>query len=150
MNIQITMASWRGYIGRWGIIIVSDFLTSNLHRVNYENRKEKIKYCYIHINKVIWNYGVSSRLFRPVGSSVRARWIRVASLALRIASRLVIIFSRGINCMSEAEWLGENTKCSATWVGSDLQLGLSKVLRCSLKRCLNWHLIACQRTCANY
>ena len=53
MNIQITMASSQGYIGRWGIIIVSDFLTSNLHRVNYENRKEKIKYCYIHIDKVI-------------------------------------------------------------------------------------------------
>ena len=33
---------------------------------------------------------------------------------MRIESRLEKIFSMGINCMSLAEWLGEDRKCSAT------------------------------------
>ena len=43
-------------------------------------------------------------------------------------------FSMGINIMSLAVWLGEDRKCSAAVVGSDLLLGLSMVRWCSLNR----------------
>ena len=42
-------------------------------------------------------------------------------------SRLENIFSMGINCMSLAVWLGEDRKCFAAVVGSDLASGLSMV-----------------------
>ena len=42
-------------------------------------------------------------------------------------SRLEKIFSMGINCMSFAVWLGEDRKCFAAVVGSDLASGLSMV-----------------------
>ena len=48
-------------------------------------------------------------------------------------SRLEKIFSMAINCMSLAVWLGEDRKCFAAVVGSDLASGLSMVRRCSLK-----------------
>ena len=56
-------------------------------------------------------------------------WIKKASLALRIESRLEKIFSMGINCMSLAVWLEEDRKCSAAAVGLDLVLGLFMVSR---------------------
>ena len=59
-------------------------------------------------------------------------WIKKASLALRMESRLEEIFSMGISCMSLAVWLVEDRKCSAAVVGLDLVLGLSMVRRCSL------------------
>ena len=40
-------------------------------------------------------------------------------------SRLEKIFSMGISCMSLAVWLGEDRKCFAAVVGSDLASGLS-------------------------
>ena len=58
-------------------------------------------------------------MFRPSGSIVLPFWIKKASLALRIESRLEKIFSMGINIMS-AVWLGEDRKCSAAVVGLDL------------------------------
>ena len=73
-------------------------------------------------------------MFRPSGSIVLPFLIKKASLALRMESRLVKIFSMGINIMSLAVWLGEDRKCSAAVVGLDLLLGLSKVRRCSLNR----------------
>ena len=42
-------------------------------------------------------------------------------------SRLEKIFSMGINCMSLVVWLGEDRKCFAAVVGSDLASGLSMV-----------------------
>ena len=51
-------------------------------------------------------------------------WER-ASLALRMESRLENIFLMGINSISLAVWLGEDSKCSAAVVGLDLLLGLS-------------------------
>ena len=45
-------------------------------------------------------------------------------MALRIESRFEKIFSKGINCMSLAVWLGEDRKCSAAIVDLDLLLGL--------------------------
>ena len=63
--------------------------------------------------------------------------IENASLALRIESRLENIFSIGINCMSLEMLWGEERKCSATVVGLDLVLALSKVRRCSLNGLLN-------------
>ena len=58
-------------------------------------------------------------------------WIKKASLALRMESRLEEIFSMGISCMSLAVWLVEDRKCSAAVVGLDLVLGVSMVRRCS-------------------
>ena len=49
-------------------------------------------------------------------------------------SRLEKIFSMGINIMSLAVWLREDSKCSAAVVGLDLLLGLSMVRWCSLNR----------------
>ena len=49
-------------------------------------------------------------------------------------SRLEKIFSMAINCMSLAVWLGEDRKCFAAVVGSDLASGLSMVRQCSLNR----------------
>ena len=47
-------------------------------------------------------------MFRPSGSIVLPFWIKKASLALRMESRLEKIFSMGINIMSLAVWLGED------------------------------------------
>ena len=57
-------------------------------------------------------------------------------------SRLEKIFSIGINCMSLAVWLGEDRKCFATVVGSDLASGLSMVRRCSLNRSFKRRLVS--------
>ena len=57
-------------------------------------------------------------------------------------SRLEKIFSMAIYCMSLAVWLGEDRKCSAAVVGSDLALGLSMVRRCSLKRSFKRRLVS--------
>ena len=59
-------------------------------------------------------------------------------------SRLEDIFSMGINCMSLAVWLVEDRKCSAAVVGLDLvlDLGLSMVRRCSLKRSFKRRLVS--------
>ena len=73
------------------------------------------------------NINVSSRMFRPSGTIVLRFWIKKASLALRMESRLEEIFSMGINCMSLAVWLIEDRKCSAAVVDLDLVLGLSMV-----------------------
>ena len=80
-------------------------------------------------------------MLRPSGSSVLPFWIKKASLALRIESRLEKIFSMGINCMSLAVWL-EDRKCSAAVVGLDWVLGLSIVRRCSLKRSFKRRLVS--------
>ena len=64
-------------------------------------------------------------MFRPSGTIVLPFWIKKASLALRMESRLEEIFSIGISCMSLAVWLVEDRKCSAAVVGLDLALGLS-------------------------
>ena len=50
-------------------------------------------------------------MFRPSGSIVLPFWMKKASLALRMESRLEKIFSMGINTMSLAVWLGEDRKC---------------------------------------
>ena len=63
-------------------------------------------------------------MLRPSGSIVLPFWIKKASLAFRMESRLEKIFSMGINSMSLAVWLGEDRKCSAAVVGLDLLLGL--------------------------
>ena len=73
-------------------------------------------------------------MFRPSGTIVLPFWIKKASLALRMESRLEEIFSMGINYMLLAMWLVEDRKCAAAAVGLDLVLGLSMVRRCSLKR----------------
>ena len=73
-------------------------------------------------------------MFRPSGSIVLPFLIKKASLALRKEPRLENIFSKEINIMSLAVWLGEDRKCSAAVVGLDLLLGLSMVRRCSLNR----------------
>ena len=52
------------------------------------------------------------------------------------------IFSIGINCMSLEMLRGEERKCSATVVGLDLVLALSKVRRCSLKRSFKRRLVS--------
>ena len=57
-------------------------------------------------------------------------------------SRLEKIFSMGINCMSLAVWLGEDRKCFAAVVGSDLASGLSTVRRCSLNRSFKRRLVS--------
>ena len=43
-------------------------------------------------------------MFRPSGTIVLPFWIKKASLALRMESRLEEIFSMGINCMSLVVW----------------------------------------------
>ena len=55
--------------------------------------------------------------------------------------RLEKIFSMGINCMSLAVWLGEDRKCFAAIVGSDLASGLSMVWQCSLNRSFKRRLV---------
>ena len=65
-------------------------------------------------------------MLRPSGSIVLPFKIKKASLALRIESLLEKIFSMGINYMPLAVWDGEERKCSATVVGLDLVLGLSR------------------------
>ena len=57
-------------------------------------------------------------------------------------SRLEKIFSMAINCMSLAVWLGEDRKCFAAVVGSDLTSGLSMVRRCSLNRSFKRRLVS--------
>ena len=57
-------------------------------------------------------------------------------------SGLEKILSMAINCMSLAVWLGEDRKCFAAVVGSDLALGLSMVRRCSLKRSFKRRLVS--------
>ena len=57
-------------------------------------------------------------------------------------SLLESIFSIGINCMSLEMFWGEERKCSATVVGLDLVLALSKVRRCSLKRSFKRRLVS--------
>ena len=57
-------------------------------------------------------------------------------------SRLEKIFLMAINCMSLAVWLGEDRKCFAAVVGSDLALGLYMVRRCSLKRSFKRRLVS--------
>ena len=52
------------------------------------------------------------------------------------------IFSMGIDCMSLAVWLEEETKCSAAVVGLDLLLGLSMVRRCLLNRSFNRRFVS--------
>ena len=52
-------------------------------------------------------------MLRPSGSIALPFWIKKASLAFRMESRLEKIFSMGINSMSLAVWLGEDRKCSA-------------------------------------
>ena len=81
-------------------------------------------------------------MFRPSGTIVLPFWIKKASLALRMESRLEEIFSIGISCMSLAVWLVEDRKCSAAVVGLDLALGLSMVRRCSLKRSFKRRLVS--------
>ena len=81
-------------------------------------------------------------MFRPSGTIVLPFWIKKASLALRMESRLEEIFSMGISCMSLAVWLVEDRKCSAAVVGLDLVLGLSMVRRCSLKRSFKRRLVS--------
>ena len=49
-------------------------------------------------------------MFRPSGTIVLPFWIKKASLALRMESRLEEIFSIGISCMSLAVWLVEDRK----------------------------------------
>ena len=66
-------------------------------------------------------------MFRPSGAIVLPFWIKKASLASRMESRLEEIFSMGISCMSLAVWLVEDRKCSAAVVGLGLVLGLSMV-----------------------
>ena len=73
-------------------------------------------------------------MLRPAGSIVLPFWIKKASLAFRMESRLEKIFSMGINSMSLAVWLGEDRKCSAAVVGLDLLLGLSMVRRWTKRR----------------
>ena len=58
-------------------------------------------------------------------------------MALRIQSLLQNSFSIGINCMSLEMLWGEERKYSATVVGLDLVLALSKVWRCSFNGLLN-------------
>ena len=84
-------------------------------------------------NKLKSTEYVSSRILRPLGSIVLPFKIKKASLALRIEPRSLLenIFSIGINCMSLEMLWGEERKCSATVVGLDLVLALSKVRRCS-------------------
>ena len=53
--------------------------------------------------KKIYN---SSRLFKPWGSKVPAKSIRVDSLAFLIESREEWMSSSGISCMSVWQWLG--------------------------------------------
>ena len=55
-------------------------------------------------------------MFRPWGLIVLPFWIKKASLAFRMESRLKKICSIGINCMSLAVWLGEDKKCFAAVV----------------------------------
>ena len=81
-------------------------------------------------------------MFRPSGTIVLPFWIKKASLALRMESRLEEISSMGINCMSLAVCLVEDRKCSAAVVGLDLVLGLSMVRRCSLKRSFKRRLVS--------
>ena len=81
-------------------------------------------------------------MFRPSGTNALPFWIKKASLALRMESRLEEIFSMGISCMSLAVWLVEDRKCSAAVVGLDLVLGLSMVRRCSLKRSFKRRLVS--------
>ena len=57
-------------------------------------------------------------------------------------SRLEKIFSMGINFMSLAVWLGEDRKCFAAVVDSDLASGLSMVPRCSLNRSFKRRLVS--------
>ena len=53
------------------------------------------------------------------------------------------IFSMAINCMAlAAVWLGEDRKCFAAVVGSDLASGLSMVRRCSLNRSFKCRLVS--------
>ena len=68
--------------------------------------------------------------------------IKKASLTLRIECLLENIFSMGINCMSLEMLWREERKCSATVVGLDLVLALSKVQRCSLKRSFKRRLVS--------
>ena len=67
--------------------------------------------------------------------------MRYASLALRTLSRLDVISSRGISCMSLALWSLER-KCSETAVGLEMLVRLSTGLRCSLKRSLSRRLVS--------
>ena len=57
-------------------------------------------------------------------------------------SRSEKIFPMDINCMSLAVWLGEDRKCFAAVVGSDLASGLSMVRRCSLNRSFKRRLVS--------
>ena len=66
---------------------------------------------------------VSSLLFKPSGSKVWPLSMRYAFLALRTLSRLDLISSRGISCMSLALWSLER-KCSETAVTSVHQCNL--------------------------
>ena len=63
-------------------------------------------------------------------------------MAFRMESRLKRFFSMGINCMSLRVWLGEDRKCFAAVVGSDLASGLSMVRRCSLNRSFKRRLVS--------
>ena len=81
-------------------------------------------------------------MLRLLGSIVLPFKIKKASLALRIESLLENIFSIGINCMSLEMLWGEERKCSATVVGLDLVLVLSKVRQCSLKRSFKCRLVS--------
>ena len=80
-------------------------------------------------------------MLKPLGSIVLPFEIK-ASLALRIESLLENIFSIGINCMSLEMLWGKERKGSATVVGLDLVLALSKVRRCSLKRSFKRRLVS--------
>ena len=83
-------------------------------------------------------------MFRPSGSIVLSFWIKKASLALRMESRLEKIFSMGINIMSLTVWLGEDRKCSAAVVGLEKEMFRKSTLFCLL--CLrSW----ATRTCHN-